>query len=111
MSLGRPHKTNCLPTVDPEPGRNLITIGATEITGAATIAAIINQGFNDNLTNTYLKITGLPDFTSATFSDTVAGNFEFALGVSTLLPAALPLFATGLGALGLMDCRRKRKRA
>jgi len=25
------------------------------------------------------------------------------------LPAALPLFATGLGGLGLLGCRRKRK--
>ena len=33
-----------------------------------------------------------------------------ALG-ETPLPAALPLFATGLGALGLLGCRRKRKAA
>ena len=30
---------------------------------------------------------------------------------STPLPAALPLFATGLGALGLLGWRRKRKNA
>jgi hypothetical protein len=30
-------------------------------------------------------------------------------GLSTPLPAALPLFATGLGALGLLGWRRKRK--
>ena len=29
--------------------------------------------------------------------------------VATPLPAALPLFATGLGALGLLGSRRKRK--
>jgi hypothetical protein len=44
-----------------------------------------------------------------------AGNFiitEFALDAQpTPLPAALPLFATGLGALGLLGWRRKRKAA
>jgi hypothetical protein len=30
---------------------------------------------------------------------------------TTPLPAALPLFATGLGALGLLGWRRKRKQA
>jgi hypothetical protein len=36
-----------------------------------------------------------------------------AIGSSTAtpLPAALPLFATGLGALGLLGWRRKRKNA
>jgi hypothetical protein len=44
---------------------------------------------------------------------TGAGNFtvsEFTADVqATPLPAALPLFATGLGALGLLGWRRKRK--
>jgi hypothetical protein len=66
----------------PNPG-NLLTIGATAITGAANEAAIISEGFTFHLgqTNTYLRIPGLPDFTSATFSDSVSGSFEFALGV------------------------------
>ena len=73
MSRGVPPKTSCLllwGTVDPEAGRNLITIGGTAITGAQIIAAIGSQGFSyfdDGDTNAYLKITGLPDFTSATF--------------------------------------------
>ena len=45
----------------------------------------------------------------------VNGNFvvsEFALDATTTpLPAALPLFATGLGALGVLGWRRKRKNA
>ena len=96
-------------TVDPEPGRNVITIGAIEIDGAAIMAAISDQGFTyyDHLSNTYLRITGLPDFTSATFSDAAASNFEFALG-TTPLPAALALFATGLGAWGLLGWREKK---
>ncbi len=35
--------------------------------------------------------------------------FDYAIGTTTPLPAALPLFATGLGALGLLGWRRKRK--
>lgn len=96
-------------TVDPEPGRNVITIGATQIDGAAIVAAIVDQGFTlyDHQSNTYLRITGLPDFTSATFSSNDP-SFEFALG-TTPLPAALPLFVTGLGTLGLIGWRRERK--
>jgi hypothetical protein len=37
-------------------------------------------------------------------------NLAFSLeGTATPLPGALPLFATGLGALGLLGWRRKRK--
>jgi len=34
---------------------------------------------------------------------------SFVLNIGTPLPAALPLFATGIGALGLIGWRRKRK--
>jgi hypothetical protein len=37
-----------------------------------------------------------------------AGSFEIEIG-ATPLPAALPLFATGIGGLGLLGWRRKRK--
>jgi hypothetical protein len=43
--------------------------------------------------------------------DAWIANYYFLTGtvVETPLPAALPLFATGLGALGLLGWRRKRK--
>jgi hypothetical protein len=41
----------------------------------------------------------------------VAANLVFTPVAETPLPAALPLFATGLGALGLLGWRRKRKQA
>jgi hypothetical protein len=44
---------------------------------------------------------------SVVLADTGEAAFEF--GTVTPLPAALPLFATGLGALGLLGWRRKRK--
>jgi hypothetical protein len=40
-----------------------------------------------------------------------AANLVFTPVAGTPLPAALPLFATGLGALGLLGWRRKRKQA
>jgi hypothetical protein len=45
-------------------------------------------------------------------ADNLTGNFGLVPQVSeTPLPAALPLFATGLGAFGLLGWRRKRKNA
>jgi len=48
-----------------------------------------------------------PDCVAPCHLDWAAGNFA----VVTPLPAALPLFATGLGVLGLLGWRRKRKAA
>jgi hypothetical protein len=46
-------------------------------------------------------------------ADSVTNNFDasdiFTLAPETPIPSALPLFATGLGALGLLGWRRKRK--
>ena len=50
------------------------------------------------------------DFAGGDVSGTAAANFTFS-GSATPLPAALPLFASGLGALGLLGWRRKRKNA
>jgi hypothetical protein len=47
-----------------------------------------------------------PGCTIASTRASVAGDFS---ATATPLPAALPLFATGLGALGLLRWRRKRK--
>jgi hypothetical protein len=47
------------------------------------------------------------DFSTDTL--TVYDGVEWGFSVVTPLPAALPLFATGLGALGLLGRRRKRK--
>ena len=53
---------------------------------------------------------GLITFTSDAGSGALLGISLFGNGISaTPLPAALPLFATGLGAMGLLGWRRKRK--
>jgi len=56
--------------------------------------------------------SGLPD--GVTFNDPDAfifNNIYSPPGSDTPIPAALPLFATGLGGLGLLGWRRKRKQA
>ena len=57
-------------------------------------------------TNTISNNCGTSDFGSLGFSGGRPNE-----GNATPLPAALPLFATGLGALGLLGWRRKRKDA
>ena len=56
--------------------------------------------------------TFLTENADGTFSYTTSNGHNTYNGVSgTPLPAALPLFATGLGAMGLLGWRRKRKSA
>jgi hypothetical protein len=67
---------------------------------------------NGNQPTGVLEFAGT--FTSLTFTDTPESWHGFTVGIdanATPLPAALPLFATGLGALGLLGWRRKRKAA
>jgi hypothetical protein len=52
----------------------------------------------------------LPDYKYFTVAE-YGEQLQIAIVASTPLPAALPLFATGLGAMGLLGWRRKRKNA
>ncbi len=54
---------------------------------------------------------GLASGDPAITGDNIVGYFVEFSPASTPVPAALPLFATGLGALGLLGWRRKRKNA
>ncbi len=55
-------------------------------------------------------VSGPPPLTGPPPTPTnVLGNINSVSSAATPLPAALPLFATGLGALGLFGWRRKRK--
>jgi hypothetical protein len=54
--------------------------------------------------STIITLTG-------TTGDKYIGLDDVALNITTPLPAALPLFATGLGGLGLLGWRRKRRAA
>ena len=97
------------------------------IAGNQYIAFVTNQPDGVGLGGSGLGVmaassVGLGQFYFAVFNP-VGGSWEtflgldaafhadFSEGTATPLPAALPLFATGLGALGLLGWRRKRKQA
>ncbi len=64
----------------------------------------------------YVVSPAISGITSVTFADTGTGNLRIddinvTVASAVPLPAAAPLFATGLGAIGLLGWRRKRKAA
>jgi hypothetical protein len=84
--------------------------------GVLTSADFVDYGgFPPNVTcctlafNLALGLAGLSDHTGSAFANST--NLTFTAIAETPLPAALPLFATGLGALGLLGWRRKKKAA
>jgi hypothetical protein len=94
-------------------------------TGAATLVGFPNVGYIDVVAeggtiyavSEDLKIYTLNNSNdAATFLSNVSGTSSFFWGLApdsppaaTPLPAALPLFATGLGVMGLIGWRRMRK--
>jgi len=76
--------------------------GSSGLPAGATTLILVTETLANNFAP---GLIGIIDSSTAT----VAG-FEPASSV-TPLPATLPLFATGLGALGLLGWRRKRKAA
>ena len=78
---------------------------------------MLTGGPSDNQSNTIASQTVTGSFTYDSSGDTSffasalaqSSATELGTSVATPLPAALPLFASGLGALGLLGWRRKRK--
>ena len=71
-------------------------------------------GYINTATNTINLETNLISFDDVNAIGVPNTVDEFQMGIllqpaATPLPAALPLFATGLGGLGLLGWRRKRK--
>jgi hypothetical protein len=97
-------------------GQGQYTYGITSTTGflnadpapgLAYVLAMLNiSAIADNLCNCQYA-DAAQGLIFPTAHDQLIGSFL----VATPLPAALPLFATGLGALGLLGWRRKRKQA
>jgi hypothetical protein len=101
-------------------------VGSFTITFTATISGGVNDGkavfsvFSDavNATGGFVPWEGLDQngFSEQTCCDIHSGgltndlaNIDLGVPPSVPIPAALPLFATGLGGLGLLGWRRKRK--
>ena len=81
---------------DTEGGAALTPLSCTGVTTSCTLASIAETGAFQTVN------AGVADLIVSFASD---------LEAAVPLPAALPLFATGLGALGLLGWRRKRKAA
>lgn len=64
------------------------------------------SGLTGDFKIVYVEANGLPADLEVGVNDVLEGP---GTSVATPLPAGLPLFATGLGALGLLGWRRKRK--
>jgi hypothetical protein len=98
--------------------------------GSGTLVGLVNGPFNSDgivVPHGYLSGTAVSDsstYLNRTFASlgVTPGTYEWTWGnqsftlqvgdvVATPLPAALPLFATGLGVMGLLGWRRKRKGA
>ena len=80
-----------------------------DVVSSANTLYVVNS-INPTLLNSVNETTGVLNFTflNAPVTDMTAG----VTGASTVpIPGALPLFATGLGALGLLGWRRKKKAA
>jgi hypothetical protein len=96
---------------------SLLKFSSTLVTGNslqycdATAACINQNGASDFSTIEWVFVA--PGLGSTNGSSPQVGDIEIAAATvgTTPLPAALPLFATGLGAMGLFGWRRKRKNA
>jgi hypothetical protein len=89
--------------------------GAVQVGGGAWYSSV-RTAFYPNLGNlveyssdgTY--IIGTDGHHVKKNTSSFGSSFDDVLGDPTPLPAALPLFATGVGALGLLGWRKRRKR-
>jgi hypothetical protein len=61
------------------------------------------------LNRTIAQLDATPGTYTWTWGSAADQSFTIEIEATTPLPAALPLFATGLGALGLLGWRRKKK--
>jgi hypothetical protein len=116
------------PGYDPSTGKATFRVvsfatGAGVLTGDAVTPTFLTNGFSLAIPLSFIGGNGLLEFGVATGTDNGDGTFsptdflgpddnptvDFGPTSVTPLPTALPLFATGLSALGLLGWRRKQK--
>jgi len=109
-------------TVDNDPQNFVVSSGGTTlVTGSDILAAAAaagdcpSFGCNSGQYDIVVELTNFPsNFTSLTFTDDSSPSFEFIPGDpinATPVPAALPLFAGGLGLIGFLGARKWRRAA
>ena len=81
------------------------TAGGCSVSASSDNFGVVWNYTTGAATNMFYAVPSLPQV----FKSTTASVFSFTPVGAVPLPAALPLFATGLGALGLLGWRRKRK--
>jgi hypothetical protein len=82
-----------------------VTFPTLSIDGASIFQALTAQGFTwagNGLGDTYVAVTGLPAFTTATFSDASSPAFEFALGSALPTTREVPGPEVGGGVPGVL---------
>lgn len=92
-------------------GTNALVYGTIFASGVAALGQDEALNNNGTFTGQYLATGGITIGTGATFNLAVNNRFistENVIG-ETPIPATLPLFGTGLGMIGLLGWRRKRK--
>lgn len=99
---------------DPFTGFEFLFSSGVDITGVSVGASATNFLPNDTSPHDGLQLLSPTDILVDVTGDNPAIGGQLSLdvtfeSVTTPLPAALPLFASGLGALGLLGWRRKRK--
>lgn len=94
---------------DADQGLAVIAFAGTDINSAITFLSITVDNPNQDMNGVADQFNALNNG-NADAGYPTAGYWTASFpSVATPLPAALPLFATGLGALGLLGWRRKRK--
>jgi hypothetical protein len=110
-SIGGIDLTSLLNTVmEASPGANSVEVYYTITLPSSTFSILAGGSPTVSLTlqGPGLGVLGTTTFNGAAL-DFSTVTIDTGTGTATPLPAALPLFATGIGGLGLLGWRRKRK--
>jgi hypothetical protein len=89
-------------------GHDIFTDATLSIGHIISLSYCANPASPCPFSSGYLNLLGLPNGSPNNQTVIEIGSIEVFAIVDTPIPAALPLFATGLGLMGLLGWRRKR---